>query len=197
MSDANTVAGPERTAAVYEVQGLFGSEPMMQDAIGRLTLAGFDRAELSLPVAHVDAAHATPETSAEVPVTPIDGQQMRTMATSMAGTIGAFAAAGVTIATGGLAGVAIAAAAAVGGGAAAITHLASDGAVEAAHQPQVEAAARGELVLAVRVSTQGKRDAALQIMRDAGATQVGDVARRTAAIEPAPAEGVDSASWTG
>ncbi len=200
MSDdpaATSKDGPARAGTAFEVQGLFSNDAAMQEAIGQLTRAGFDRAELSLPVAQLDPAHATPETSAEVPTTPIDVQQTRTMATSMAGTIGAFAAAGAIIATGGAAALAIAGAAAVGGGAAAVVHTAGDGIAANEQQRLDDRAAAGELVLAVRTITADKRDIAMRIMRDCGASRVGDVARTTAELGAAEQDGVDSTGWTG
>ena len=197
MSDIMTRAGPERAALAREVQGVFASDAQMQDAIGKLTLAGFDRAELSLPAAHLDAAHQTPETSAEVPTTPVDVQQARTLATSTAGVVGAMAAAGVTIATGGTAAIAAVAAAAIGGGAAGLVHLGGDAAGAAKMDEYDAAAARGELVLSVRTIDDDRRAAAIRLLMESGATQVADVTRDTAEVAPAAAAGVDSARWTG
>jgi hypothetical protein len=55
--------------------------------------------------------------------TPADERQLRTLATSMAGALGALAAAGVTMATGGAAAAAVAAAVLVGGSAASGVHV--------------------------------------------------------------------------
>src|SRR5579862_3692060 len=52
MSDtlADTATpGPPLPEAVQEVRGFFPSDAALQDAIGRLSMAGFDRADISLP----------------------------------------------------------------------------------------------------------------------------------------------------
>ena len=100
----------------------------MEAAIAQLTMAGFDRAALSLPQTHVAAGQATPELGADAPLTDTDVRQARTMGTSMAGSIGALAAAGAVIATGGAAAVAAAAAAAIGAGAALTANAAGNAA---------------------------------------------------------------------
>ena len=185
-------AGPVMADSVDEVQGIFPSDAAMEDAIAKLTLAGFDRADFSLPTTNPAGGAATPEQGAATPMTDTDIRQARTMGTGMAGTIGAMAAAGATIATGGLAGVAIAAAAAVGTGSA-LAANAIGTAVKTSQVEDHEAAARaGELVLSVHVASAEKQGEAERIMRAAGATNVAAVTR-TAASEL----GIDSSSWTG
>ena len=98
--------GPVLNPSIQEVQGVFPSDAMLQDAISKLTLAGFDRAAFSLPVTQPSPRTATPEQDASAPITDTDVRQARTMGTSMAGTIGAFVAAGAVVATGGAAAVA-------------------------------------------------------------------------------------------
>jgi isopropylmalate/homocitrate/citramalate synthase len=163
---------------IHEVQGIFPSDAALQDAIGRLTRAGFDRAALSLPAAHPHPAHATPSAGAENPNTEDDTRQARTLHSSMAATVGAMVGAGVTIATGGAA--LVAAAAAVGLGAAA------GGAMEAVHgvadaaqtQNRNTAASAGQLVLSATVSDPDAVLKATAAMQQAGATRV-EVVRRT------------------
>ena len=41
--------GPALAASVAEVQGVFPNDDTMQDALSQLTLAGYDRADFSLP----------------------------------------------------------------------------------------------------------------------------------------------------
>ena len=48
MSDTNK-AGPAMESLVQEVRGHFSTDAALQDALARLTLAGFDRASFSLP----------------------------------------------------------------------------------------------------------------------------------------------------
>ncbi len=192
MSDQTSRSGPVLGEGVEEVQGIFPSDAAMQKAIGELTLAGFDRADFSLPTTRPATADATPNAGAANPMTDTDVRQARTMGTSMAGTIGAFAAAGATIATGGAAGLAIAAAAAIGAGSALAANAAGNAAGAAQSGTRDAAAAAGELVLSVHAATPEKREAAERIMRAAGATSAEAVRREGGAMA-----GIDSSSWTG
>ena len=194
MSDTNTgmqASSPELKQTVSEVQGSFPSDQAMQDALGRLTLAGYDRADFSLPTDRLDGLAATPNESADNPTDATDQAQLRTMGSSMAGTAGAIAAAGITMATGGAAAVAVAAAAAVGLGAglgvdavgAAITKSASD--------ERDERASKGDLILAVRTRDAAQATEVAEIMKQAGASDVTPVDRGDMTA------GFSSASWTG
>ena len=165
-----------------EVQAVFGSDAALQDGISKLTLAGFDRAEISLPHAAPAANNATPEAGADNPNTREDGAQMRTMQTSMAGAAGALAAAGITIATGGAAAVAIAAAAAIGAGTAGLAHTATRAADAVQHEEREEKAERGELVLSVLAKDAAHQTAAVEALRAAGALRVEPVTRRDGQI---------------
>jgi hypothetical protein len=115
------------------------------------------------------------------------------METSMAGTVGAFAAAGLTVATGGAALVAAGAAAVAGVGAAAIAHSLGDARQAVQHDGREKAAARGELVLAVRTTDDERRRRAEKLMDAAGGTRVAAVDRTTASVT----SGIDAAGWTG
>ncbi|MBN9563262.1 MAG: hypothetical protein J0H14_21445 [Alphaproteobacteria bacterium] len=170
-------AGPTLTEAVQEVRGAFPSDAAIQDAISRLSMAGFDRAEISLPDADPTPTHATPEQSAENPETEDDSRQSRTLHTSMAASVGALAAAGAVVATGGAALPAVAAAVvgAVGLGAAAEgVSKASD---KMQHDLREEAAARGELLLSVHLRDPARQAVAEQAMREAGASRIEGVVR--------------------
>jgi hypothetical protein len=134
----------------------------MQDAVGRLEVSGFDRADLTLPT----------ETDLPAPDTEQDAQQMRTLGASTAATVAALAAAGVTVATGGLAAPAAAAAIAAGGVAGGATYAAQDSANNAEQESQTERAREGDLVLAVRTTTPQKQAQAAEILRRAGAEHV-------------------------
>jgi hypothetical protein len=181
--------GPALNESVEEVQGIFPSDAAMQDAIAKLTLAGFDRADFSLPITHPAASQATPEQGAADPMTDVDMRQARTMGTSIAATVGALAAAGATIATGGAAGAVIAVAAAVGAGSGYAASTIGTVAKESQEAERDAAASAGELVLAVHAATAEKQANATRIMEASGATKVAAIARTTAAI--------DSSSWTG
>jgi len=184
--------GPVISDSVEEVQGIFPSDATMQDAIARLTMAGFDRAELSLPETNPAPRHATPEQGASDPVTDTDVRQARTMGTSMAGSIGAMVAAGATIATGGAAGVAIAAAAAVGVGSGLAANAVGNAADAVQSEERDSSARAGHLVLSVRAVDTAKQTTAGRIMRLAGASEVRAVERTGQVVA-----GIDSKSWTG
>jgi hypothetical protein len=164
----------------------------LEAAIAKLTLSGFDRAALSLPHTQPTPGTATPEQGADAPMTDADMRQTRTMGTSMAGAIGAFAAAGAVVATGGAAAVAAVAAAAVGAGAALTANAAGNAADAVQTEDRAEAAAAGTLVLSVAAPDAAAQSLAERIMRDAGATKVAAVERVGAVVS-----GIDSAGWTG
>ena len=195
MSDSWGVegkAGPAVADSIEEVQGIFPSDAALQDALGRLRMVGFDHADLSLPTTHPAASDATPNQGAADPLTEDDARQTRTLGTSMAGTIGAFAAAGATVATGGAAGLVIAAAAAVGAGSALAANAVGTAAKNSQEDTRNEAAEAGQLVLAVHAPTPEKRADAERIMKEAGATSVESVQRTGGAIGA-----IDSTGWTG
>ena len=169
MSES-TQHGPGLTPGIYEVSARFHHGTQMEDAVTRLTMAGFDRADLSLPQA--DAAQATPEGGAEAVTTDTDRRQARTLGTGLAAAAGALAGAGITIATGGAAAVGLAAAAAAGGAAAAASNAVGQGAEGLSEVRHEEAAAQGLLVLTARTKNEGDRDRAMAAMRAAGALDV-------------------------
>jgi hypothetical protein len=170
-------AGPALSATVHEVRGSFPSDSALQDAIARLTQAGFDRADLSVPHTLGEGTMATPEGGAENPNTDTDDQQVRTLHTSMAGSVAAITAAGIVMASGGAALPAVAAAAAAGLGTGALAHAASGAAGQIQHDSREAAAAEGRLLLTVRVRTEALRMTAETAMRQAGALDV-DAVRR-------------------
>ncbi len=184
MSDqpVNQAESPTLTNTIQEVQGIFPSDAALQDAIGRLTRVGFDRAALSLPAPNPSAAEATPTQGADDPNTEDDIRQTRTMQTSMAATAAAFVGAGVVAATGGAALLAVGAAAGLG--------LATGGAVEGAHiaannaysDKRNASAAAGELVLSATAHDPDAVMKATQAMQQAGATRVATVKREGGAI---------------
>ena len=77
-------SNPSLSDTIQEVQGVFPNDRALQDAIGRLTRTGFDRAALSLPAANPAHADATPSHGAENPNTEDDMRQSRTLQSSMA-----------------------------------------------------------------------------------------------------------------
>ncbi len=191
MSDG-VKAGPALTETVEEVQGSFRTDAALQDAMGALTLAGFDRAAFSLPTDR-EGAVTTPNEGADNPVDQIDKSQLRTMGTSMAAYAGAAVAAGATLATGGAAGVALAAAAAVGAGSGLAANAAGRTVDKASTDDRNERGAEGTLILAVRTTTPDQVQKAGSILQQAGATSVRSVARGADVMTA----GVSAASWTG
>lgn len=181
MSESQTnpdKAGPDLTEMVDEVRGTFASDSALQDAISRLTLVGFDRADISLPDATPTSVDATPEQGAKNPNTEDDSRQTRTLHASMAASVGAMAAAGVVIATGGAALPAVAAAVAGGVALGAVTEGITGATNAAQHGSREEAASRGELLLSVRLRDHAQHTAAETAMRDAGATDIAAIPRR-------------------
>jgi hypothetical protein len=174
--------GPVITDTIEEVQGIFPTDAALQDAIGRLTRLGFDRAALSLPAASPSAATATPNQGAENPDTEDDSRQLRTLGSSTAAAVGAAIGAGLTVATGGAALPAFAAAAGLGLVAGGGVFAASTAASDAQHDQRAAAARHGELVLAVNLRDAAEAGKAEAAMRDAGATRVASVRREGAGI---------------
>ncbi|MBV8573803.1 MAG: hypothetical protein JOZ58_02020 [Acetobacteraceae bacterium] len=189
MSDTSKPGdpGPQMSDAVQEVQGVFPSDSALQDAISRLGTAGFDRADISVLDATADQSQATPEEGAQNPNTEEDERQARTLHTSLAASVGVMAGAGAVVASGGALAPAVAAAAAGGLGLGGAMQGVASAAKESEHQTREEAAAKGELVLSVRLKSADLREAAEEAMRSAGATRVQGVVRA----------GISSASWTG
>lgn len=187
--------GPALSGTVQEVQGWFPGNDSLQAAIAKLALERYDRSDFSLPE---DQGRARPSASAqddgtEVPETPIDHQQFRTMGTGMASYAGAVIAAGVVVATGGAAALAAGLAAAAGLGAAAV----SEGIGKAAYQSRVDEydrhGAAGTLVLAVHATTQAQADEVVRIMRESGASQTKLITHAGEALTA----GISASSWTG
>jgi hypothetical protein len=159
-----------------EVRATFARSDQMQDAVSKLSMSGFDRADLSLPSPALIDGTETPEAGTKPASTESDARQARTLGASTAASVAAIAAAGITIATGGAAAPAIAAAV-VAGGAAGGSAFAIGKAVTGSEQTnREERASGGDLILAVRAVTEQKRSEAESILRAAGATNVEFVA---------------------
>ena len=162
-------------ATPWEVRATFASAEQMQDAVSKLSLSGFDRADLSVPSAEVVEGSQTPEAGTDPAYTEEDARQSRTLGASTAAAAAAIGAAGVVAATGGLAIPAVAAAV-LAGGAAGGSVFAIHGAANRSEQDQRDARAEsGDLILAVRTSDNAKRTEAEAILRAAGATDIEEV----------------------
>nr|WP_294508050.1 hypothetical protein [uncultured Rhodopila sp.] len=172
-----------------QIRARFADADLMQDAVGKLSVSGFDRADISLPSAtgasNPLAAESRPASTEE------DARQSRTLGASLAGTAAALAAAGVTIASGGAAAPAVAAAVAAGGAAGGSTFAVHAAANKAEQQDRDARAADGDLILTVRAKTPEKQSAAEAILRAAGATTVetGDADRETGRSDAAVRSG--------
>lgn len=161
------MSGSSEALPARELRATFSSSGRMQEAVGKLSLAGFDRADLSLPVEGEGLANASaPADTAE------DAQQLRTLGSSTAATIAALAAAGVTVATGGAAAPAVIAALAAGGAIGGATYAVHGSSQAAEQHDRDERAAEGDLILTVHVASQEKRAAAQRILQEAGATNI-------------------------
>ncbi len=194
MSETDgTKQGPALAASVAEVQGVFPNDDTMQDALSQLTLAGYDRADLSLPEEQHSAGATTPNEGADNPTDDVDKAQLRTMGTSMAGYAGAVAVAGAVIATGGAALLAVGGAAAVGVGTAAAANAAGQAADQVTVDERNRRGAAGTLILAVRTTTEAQARQVTELMQAAGATRINPVERGIHELTA----GVSAASWTG
>jgi hypothetical protein len=148
-----------------ELQAHFGSKAALDEAVGRLGQAGFNRADFSVP-------SLGGELNAAPPKTETDQRQGRTLVTSMAAAAGALAAAGVVAATGGAAIPAVAAAVAGGVAAGGAGGLATTASKMSEDQEMSTEAAAGNLVLTVRLRDAHARAKAEQILHDAGAVNI-------------------------
>jgi hypothetical protein len=155
-----------------ELRATFASADQMQDAVTRLSLSGFDRADLSLPSPGLVQGRGTPESGTKPASTEADARQARTLGASTAAAAAALAAAGVTVATGGAAAPAVVAAVVAGGAAGGSVFAVHEMADKSEQNNRDIRAASGELVLAVRATTDEKRSEAEGILRAAGATAI-------------------------
>jgi hypothetical protein len=152
----------------------FDDTQTLEAAVAALQSHGFDRADISFVTREgFLGAHAgAPDAGHAAPIESTDMQQGRTLATSMAAVIAAFAAAGFTVATGGAALVAVGAAAVAGLGVGGIGAAIGQGAGASARNSIDEQLARGGVVLWVRTRDAAAEARALTILRDEGGAAV-------------------------
>ncbi len=172
MSDLQTAKSAPIMREVHEVRATFAAPDLMQNAITRLEMSGFDRADLSLPEVLPPEEFATPEAGAKPADTEEDARQARTLQTSAAAAIAAMAAGGAVIATGGTVAPAIAAAVVGGGMFGSAAYAISSAANGEEQEDRERKAATGTLVLSVRAPSEAKCCDAESILRAAGATSV-------------------------
>ncbi|MBL8687706.1 MAG: hypothetical protein JNL04_01325 [Rhodospirillaceae bacterium] len=175
----------QEKAVVREVVGAFRSADWLEDAITDLASSGWDKSEMSLlgqegvfqpgiPAHGQDMHRAAdePEVKRSPVVEEEDVRQGRTLATSLAAVIAAFAASGATILTGGGALAAVVGAAAAGGGAAAAMNTIGrwiSGSRSDFLRDQID---QGGILLWVKVQTAAQEAQASEILRRHGATDV-------------------------
>ena len=173
-----------------EVVGAFNSADALEGAISALASAGWDRAEMSLlaqehvlapnPIrASSDEIAENPESSRTQVLSDTDLRQTRTLATSIAGVVGAFIAAGAVMMTGGAVLTAIVGAAAAGGGAAAAVEAAGQFVGESRADFMEEQIRHGGILLWVLLHEPNEEVTAREIMTSHGAvaTHVHNVER--------------------
>jgi hypothetical protein len=146
-----------------------------------LASAGWDRADLSLlgqksllipdPPAERDMhdAASTPTEGTSAVMSDTDVRQGRTLLSSLAGVVAAFAATGAVIATGGTALVALAGAAVAGGGAAAVANATGQWADKSRSAFMQEQLARGGIMLWVQIHSPEQENLAHEILGRHGA----------------------------
>ena len=178
-------AAPGGETTLREVVGFFHDEEPLFRAVSDLESAGIDRAELSLLAresltdGRAEGEYGDTREAAEDPDAPrdpvfadTDVRQVRTMGTSIAGSLAGMAAAGVTIVTGGAAAVALAAAAAAGVGTAAVTEAVGRKAGKGEHDHLREQIENGGIILWVKVRDAATEAKAADILTRNGATDV-------------------------
>ena len=195
-----------------EIVATFGSVESLESAIGALSSAGWDRAEMSLlaesgllPAAG-DAVDGDtrqladdPEVERKPVIADTDVRQGRALAAGLTGVVGAFLASGATIMSGGTALAAVIGAAVVGGGAGAAVEAIGSGIDShrtAYLRRQVDL---GGIVLWAKLRDPDQEQAARAIMQRCGASDVhvhatsGDRPADTASA-PDPGDVVEVAS---
>jgi hypothetical protein len=167
-----------------EIVGTFAASEAVENAVAALTSAGWDRAELSLlgPKHMLDPEKdyipdteivADDPAAKRVPVvTEDDVRQGRTLVAGIAGTVGAFIAAGATILTGGSLLVAVVGSAALGGGAAALIEALGKQAKDKREAFFDKQLRHGGIVLWAMVDPPHDQDQARRIFERFGATNV-------------------------
>jgi hypothetical protein len=172
-------------ALVREAVGAFRSADALEQAVSTLASSGWDRSEMSLVAQHgmfaptlpadgkdMHRAADDPNVDRSPVVSKDDVRQGRTLATSLAMVVAAFAASGATILTGGGALAALVGAAAAGGGAAAAVNAVgrwAGGSREMFLRDEIE---QGGILLWVKVRNEDQATKATEILRRCGATDV-------------------------
>ena len=171
---------------VREVQALLPDEGALQEATNALLLAGFDRADLSLPSPQGTMSEAGETQPSDNPVDGRDARQARTLANSTIGVAGALIGGAVaSVATGGAILPVAAAAIAAGAGAGGLTHMGFQGAADARAAGNNAKGAAGQLMLSALVRDAEKEKLAVETLRHAGASNIETVERTGSETRPA------------
>lgn len=176
-----------------EVQGFFPSFAALTAAVERLEDAGFRRGDLSPPQEHPYWGKQSEADSKNGFIEDENSAQLRTLGTGMAGYAGAAAAAGLTIATGGTAALAVGAAVVAGLGSAALSTTVGKAGDDWVEKQYDDLASQGRLVLGVRTAIAEDVITATRLLTEAGAKKVEPIY----AAADATTAGISSASWTG
>jgi len=156
--------------SVEEAVGVFPDDASLQNAVSRLTAAGFGRSRLLTPA--LDTPGTASAVLTEAAKTEEDTRQLRTLRSSTTAAAAAMAGAATVVATGGAAAAAIAVAAGAGlvaGGGVFAANNAADVVTASNREAQ---AASGSLRLIVALSDDTERSVVEHAMRDAGASTV-------------------------
>ncbi|MBK4719385.1 hypothetical protein JJL56_10925 [Azospirillum sp. YIM DDC1] len=177
-SDVNANrSGGNLRGAVREAVGIFASRDALQKAVDDLTLAGFQRHELSVlandetirdHLGHVpqraeDIAH-DPDAPRQSYVSPEDVGSVKGVAVGFPAYVGAILATGAVLATGGTALAAAAAAAAAGVGGGAMGSVMSSWLTDKRNEPMLQHLDKGGILLWVNLADAGREQQALEIM---------------------------------
>jgi hypothetical protein len=162
---AKRKSAPKARKLVREVDGIFVDREHLNRALTALSAAGFNKDSMTAVLERHEGGRRIAVT--DLPpagFTQADKRQLRTLATSMSGAIGALAAFGVTMVTGGAAAAAVAAAALVGGSTATGVHVFKtmqgfDGVAE-------------DIILSVRVNNPADEKRVAEIFENHGAGQI-------------------------
>jgi len=162
---------------IREAVAAFDDPGALQAAVSDLQSHGFDRADISViapedleghvagRAGDVRDAEDDPGVERSAVVSDTDVRQGRVLGTSLASVLAAFAAAGLTVATGGAAAVAAGAAVAAAGGAGAVGALLGRVAGEEQQHFMREQLERGGVLLWVRLPDAAAEPRALDILR--------------------------------
>lgn len=170
---------------IREAVARFDDPQKLEAAVSALQSHGFDRADISFLAhegalgEHAATSHAgtghdaeEPATPREAPVESTDVKQGRTLATSTAAVVAAFAAAGFTVATGGTAALAAGIAVAAGIGAGAASAAVGAKAAKSEQQFLDEQLAEGGVLVWVRTRYAAAELRALDTLRKEGGFDV-------------------------